>query len=127
MRMVRTKTDKADALLIAGYGSSEKPKEWIPPKGFEIKLQQMNSYIDRLNKSKTMAENQLHAFRHTGALDQGLEREMTEEIKGYKTRIAEKEKQMHAIIEEEHKDMMELLESIPGIGKKTATLLVLKT
>lgn len=127
MRMTRTKTDKADALLIARYGLTEKPKAWIPPKGFEIKLQQMNSYIDRLNKSKTMAENQLHAFSHTGALDKGLEKELLEEIKGYKMRIVENEKQMHSIIKEEHKNMMESIESIPGIGSKTATLLILKT
>lgn len=127
MRMTRTKTDKADASLIAQYGYTEKPKEWTAPKEFELRLQQLNSYLDRLNKIKTMTQNQLHAFKHSGVLDVRLESDLLEEIEDYKRRIREKEVEMNFIIENEHYKMKESLESIPGIGPKTATLLIVAT
>jgi len=39
MRLLRAKTDKADARMIAAYGKVEQPDAWQPPAGYVIKLQ----------------------------------------------------------------------------------------
>lgn len=127
MRMSRAKTDKKDAVMIARYGESEKPSLWKAPGDLAIKLQQMRTYIEGLEKRKTIVYNQYHAFSHTSRLSLCLAEEMEQEIRGYDARIASKERELSALMEKEYGSTMKNLRSIPGIGPKSATLMVLTT
>jgi transposase len=127
MRMSRAKTDKKDAILIAQYGLLEKPAEWKAPSELVIQIQQTETYVEGLKKRKQIANNQLHAFKHTGQLSKPLEKEIEEEIEGYNKKIAEKEKEILGLLEKEHGKLLKNLKSIPGIGDRSAILLILTT
>lgn len=127
MKLIRTKTDKKDAIMIASYGESEKPKLWEPPSEHILQVQQLESYLEGIKKRRTMVSNQLHSFKHTGKLTKELENELEEEIAEYDAKIARKEKEIKEQLEKEHKKLIGNLESIPGIGGRSAALLTITT
>src|SRR5438105_13595810 len=45
MRLMRAKTDKKDAIMIAEYGKMENPKEWNPESGYVLELKKMQQLM----------------------------------------------------------------------------------
>lgn len=124
MRMSRAKTDKKDAKLIAEYGKTEQPALWQPPQQHVIAMQQMEALLSNLKKEHTGLNNQLGSFESSGMLDKGLKKEITKEL-SHKALLIEKiTKQMQQIAETHYAKMLTSLESIPGIGKQTAMMLI---
>ena len=60
-------------------------------------------------------------------LSKKLEQELKEELDGYDLKINEKEKQISGLIEQEYKELASNLKSIPGIGNRSATVMILST
>ncbi|MGH2623353.1 MAG: IS110 family transposase [Sphingobacterium sp.] len=125
MRLSRAKTDRKDALMIAQYGQTEKPDLWKPPSALTFQLQQLEAYLEMLKKM--MLCNQLHAFKSSGVLLKDLDEELQEQIHGFERKIKEKEKEINQLINQEYKDLMNNLTSIPRIGKRSATLMIINT
>jgi transposase len=125
MRMSRAKTDKKDAMMIAEYGKAEKPSLWQRPEQHTITLQQMEALLANLNKEKTSLNNQLESFSHSGMLDKQLKKVIVKELKHKERLIKEVSKAMEALAEEHYAQMLSNLESIPGVGKKTAMALII--
>lgn len=59
MMMMRTKTDKKDAQLIALYCKVNQPLAWSPPSGDEVELKALNRRLNQLHKLRTMENNRL--------------------------------------------------------------------
>lgn len=127
MRMSRAKTDRKDALLIAQYGQTEKPGLWKPPSELTFQLQQLEAYLEGLKKRKGILSNQLHAFKSSGVLLKDLDKEIREELDDYDRKIKERERQINDLINHEYSGMMANLKSIPGIGDRSATVMILNT
>ena len=72
MRMIRTKTDKKDALMIREYGITEKPLLWSPDEPSITKLKQLNAAIELLDKQSTATQNQLEAMKEMPDTDKTL-------------------------------------------------------
>jgi transposase len=119
-RMVRTKTDKVDAQLIAGFCAERSPSPWQAPSPGQQALRAMVLRLDALQTMRTQESNRLQVARE--AVKPGI----TEHIEWL-------DKQIDALIKaiREHldndpklKDKQALLDSIPGLGERTiATLL----
>lgn len=124
MRMVRSKTDKKDAEMIARYGKTEKPVLWKPAKDLIIKLKQKNTVLEQLLKQSTSLSNQIEAFTQSQVQDE----ESLQVLKRMKLFVTEQikslEEQAAKIINLHFKDTFMSLTSIPGIGKKTAIMLI---
>lgn len=127
MRMSRTKTDRKDALLIAQYGQTEKPDLWKPPSALTFQLQQLETYLEMLKKMKRMLSNQLHAFKASGVLLKDFEEEIQGQIDDFDIKISEQEKKINDLINQEYSGLMKNLKSIPGIGDRCATLMIINT
>lgn len=127
MRLVRTKTDKADARLIAGYGLSESLTQWTPPTAWSVTLQHLDALSDQLQKHHTALINQLHAFDAGGMMDKKTRQFITKAIRVVEKQQKEASDRMLQILSTYHGQMMKNLQSIPGLGKKTAALLVMVT
>jgi transposase len=56
-QLQRTKTDSADAALIARFGRREDPRPWEPPEAAESRLQEPTRARQALQKEKTRAQN----------------------------------------------------------------------
>jgi transposase len=124
MRMSRTKTDKKDALMIAEYGKTEKPAVWKAPEQHVIQLQQREAVLSNLMKERTALLNQLESFSCSGMLDKGLKKTLIKAL-GYKEDlIAQLNKEMEELASRHYAEMLQHLESIPGMGKKTAMALI---
>jgi len=124
MRMSRAKTDKKDAMMIAEYGKTEKPVLWKIPEQHVITLQQMEALLSSLGKERTALNNQLESFTHSGMLDKALKKEIVKELE-HKDRLIKKlNKAMEILAAEHYAEMLSNLESIPGMGPKTAMALL---
>lgn len=127
MRMVRAKTDKKDAMMIALYGLSEQPTLWQPNEKHVMQLHQNHTAIEGLQKQSTMLNNQLEAFSQVPENDKEVMRELRALLKTIKMKIAKLEARMIGIVKGHYAATFASLITIPGIGPKTAILLIAVT
>lgn len=118
----RTKTDKADAELIARFCLAQQPKAWQPPAAELRELQALVRRLESLIEMRLMEENRLSS----GGLTEPVRHSLAEHI----AYLIEEIKRTEALIQQHisnHPDLKEqsdLLDSIPGIGETTAALLL---
>lgn len=127
MRMIRTKTDKKDAAMIREYGVTEKPKLWQPDAPSITKLKQLNGAIDLLDKNITALSNQLEAFTQMPDADKKLLGAIKKIIVANEKAKEKMEKEMHEVTTKEYGEAYKALQSIPGVGPKTASILIAVT
>jgi len=127
MRLIRAKTDKADAKMIALYGLSETLAPWSVPDACITTLQQLDDIGEQLSKQLTALNNQFEAFTEGGAMQKQVKQFLISAIKVTEKQRAVIEKQINDLISSHYSDMMKNLTSIPGLGKKTATVLIVLT
>jgi transposase len=119
-QLVRTKTDKVDARLIAQYCHERRPAPWQPPRPVEQALRALVLRVDALQTMRVQESNRLEVARdavragiveHLGWLDQEIARLL---------------KQIHDHIDADPplRDMRTLLDSIPGLGERTIAALL---
>jgi transposase len=125
MRMSRAKTDKKDAMMIAEYGKAEKPMLWQMPEEHIISLQQMEALLANLNKERTALNNQLESFSHSGMLDKQLKKIIDKELEHKAGLIKKLNSAMEVMAKQHYAEMLSSLETIPGMGRKTAMALII--
>ncbi len=126
MNLNRAKTDKKDATVIRKYGElmQERLRFWQPiPKQIN-ELKQLNTSVDLLYKQLGQIKNQLSAFESSGFVCRELEKELKMMMSLTQSGIAKLEAKMSAIVNEHYAENLELLQSIPSIGRKTAIMLI---
>lgn len=124
MRMSRTKTDKKDAVMIAEYGKNQTPNLWKLEAEYVLEIKQMHAYVEQMNKSRTGLIRQREAFKYNAVESLALKESLEKMILLLETEIALIENKMIAIIKDQHNELFQQLKSIPGIGIKTAMLLI---
>lgn len=124
MRMTKAKTDKKDAQMIAQYGESERPDLWQPNEKAVTQLQLINSALEGLHKHVSMVINQLEAFNLVPEKDPEVINTLKSLLRSLKLKISKLEARAKKITKECFEQTNKLLQSIPGIGPKTATMLI---
>lgn len=127
MRLLRAKTDKADAKLIAQYGSREALQTWTPPEQYIITLSQLDSISEQLSKQHTALTNQLEAFTQSGMLERDTKKILLAAVRFIDHQQKVVEKKISTLIQDHHAALMHSLVTIPGLGKKTAAMLIVLT
>jgi transposase len=119
-RLVRTKTDKVDAQLIAGFCFERNPAPWQAPAPGEQVLRAMVLRLEALQTMRLQESNRLAVARD--AVRSGISSHiewLDKEIDTLVNRIRQ-----HLDDDPSLRDKKALLESIPGLGERTiATLL----
>lgn len=119
-RLVRTKTDKVDAKLIAEFCRERNPQPWQAPSPSEQALRAMVLRLDALQAMRTQESNRLEVARsvvkddiasHIAWLDG--------EIKALIRKIHD-----HIDGDADMRDKQALLDSIPGLGERTISMLL---
>lgn len=119
-QMVRTKTDKVDAQLIAGFCFERCPEPWQAPTPSEQALRAMVLRLEALQAMRTQESNRLDVARD--AVKPGI----TEHIEWLDKQISTLANTIrdHINNDPKMKSKQALLDSIPGVGERTiATLL----
>ena len=124
MRMMRAKTDKKDAQMIAEYGKTETPSPWNPEADYVLELKQMQAFVEQLNKNRTGFIRQKEAFSFNSAPSSLVIKGLCKMIKSIEKEIQLIEEKMEILIKIEHQNLFNQLQSIPGIGRKTALALI---
>ena len=124
MRLIRAKTDKADAKMIALYAIAEQPDLWTAPHKYAVTLQQLDAIDEQLGKQHTALANQLEAFTQSGMMEKETKQFLLKSIKSISQQRKHIEKKIEELIQKYHGEMMQHLTSIPGLGKKTAAMLI---
>lgn len=127
MRLMRAKTDKKDAQMIADYGKMNNPGLWAAEAGYVLELKQMQAYVEQLNKQRTSFIRQQEAFKQGTVFNKDVSVGLKRFILKIEGEIKKIESKMVSIIELHHKEMFDKLNSIPGLGKKTSMLLIVLT
>jgi len=121
-RLSRTKTDKADATLIAQFCSERRPPQWQPLPAEIRELQALVRRLDSLVEMRQMEANRLEVSTAAQAV--------TESLVGHLAFLDEEVARAESLIRthiNNHPGLQEqrdLLLSIPGIGSITAAKLL---
>jgi transposase len=119
-QLVRTKTDKTDAKLIAQFCQERKPPAWEPPTLAEQALRALVLRLDALQTMRLQEANRLEVARaavregiaqHIAWLDQEIDR-LAQVIRS------------HIDEDPRLRDKQRLLDSIPGLGERTIAILL---
>jgi transposase len=124
MRMMRAKTDKKDAVMIAEYGKTENPKNWEPEQAYVLELKQMQAYVEQMNKSRTGLIRQQEAFKQNPTQCIPMNKSIVKMVKIIEKEIATIEVKMEMLVKQHHQKLFEQMQSIPGLGKKTSMQLI---
>lgn len=114
-RMVRTKTDKVDAQLIATFCFERHPEPWQAPSPSEQALRAMVLRLEALQTMRTQETNRLEVAREAVKMDIAQHIEWLDaEIKRLSKKIRD-----HIHHDPDLRDKQALLDSIPGVGERT--------
>lgn len=126
---VKTITDKTSSEAIARFGLERNLDTWKKPRPILFQMKQLTRERDQIVQERTVAKNQLHA-EEVGAYP------LKSSLNRIKQRIKLLDKQEDAIMEEltelihqdqEIKETVDRMCSIPGIGLLTAAVILSET
>lgn len=119
--IVRTKTDKCDADLIAKYAATVKPKPSHKPCPEKQQLKRLIRHQEALIKQKTQLSTKLEA-----AIDSYVHNSIKQLIEEFDKQINSLKKEIKILVEntEKIKKQVDLLKTIPGISDTTARLII---
>ncbi len=118
--LVRTKTDRVDARLIARFCVAQRPEPWQAPSPAIRELRALVARRDALNAMRTQESNRLLVARE--AVRAGIETHLAYLEKA----IAEIDAALRQKIDDDPdlKEQRALLDSVPGLGDKTIAVLL---
>jgi transposase len=120
--LLRAKTDRVDAKLIARFCQAQRPRAWAPPDAATRELQALHRRLEALEGMRQQEANRLEGAGGSEAVRESIERHvayLSEQIEQTRRAIDE---QIGA--SPELKRRCALLETIPGVGRKTAARLL---
>lgn len=119
-QLVRTKTDRADARLIAAFCAAQCPEPWQAPTPAIRELRALVARRNALDAMRTQEKNRLLVARD--AVRRGIEAH----LEYLEQAIAEIEAAIREKIDRDPdlKQQRELLDTIPGLGDKTIPVLL---
>ena len=86
MRLMRAKTDKKDAAIIAEYGKLENPALWQPRPEHMLQMQQLQALQDSFTGQLTRLTNQQKTFKSSGIENKFAHQLLAKEINHAKSR-----------------------------------------
>jgi transposase len=124
MCLQRIKTDKSDAKMLSAYGESEQPKEWIPDPEYIQLGKQLLGVMELYIRQQTALKNKLDNLQSAGLKTGKMISSIKLQIKRVQGEISKLETELQEMLKVNASKEMTQLMSIPGIGKKTAAMLM---
>jgi transposase len=125
--MHRVKTDKNDAMMLVEYGRIMEPDLWQPDAAHYTQAQQLLNIQAQLIKNRTSVTNRIEAIDlSVNQCKSGLKL-LNQQLKFIEKQLNQIDKELDALVDKWNREDVNNLESIPGIGRKTAVALVVYT
>ena len=127
MRLVRAKTDRVDANIIREYGCLETLPVWMPTEDVFIELNQLDSHLQGLQGDRNRVIGRLEALQQCARINAYTLEDLQLQLTDLEGRIKQCEKELVVLTEAHFPELLTLLTSIKGIGKKTAIMFIVLT
>ncbi len=113
--------------MICAYAQQLELKLWQGNSKHQIECLQMTRLLSMLTKQSTMYKNKLHGESVLGNPSKVVVSSIKRSLKQVQKEIKLIEDKLLALVKQVHQDVLTRLKSIPGIGDKTALMLVVLT
>jgi len=127
MKLSKIKTDKSDSKLICEYAEQVELKLWQGNSKNEIECLQMVRSLSVYTKQSTMLKNKLHSEAVLGNPSRVVVSSLKRSLNHLEKEIKNLEDKLLVLVKQVHQDLLTRLGTIPGIGRKTAIMLVVLT
>jgi len=124
MKLSKIKTDKSDSKLICEYAGQVELKLWQGNSMTEIECLQIVRALSVYTKQSTMLKNKLHGEAVLGNPSKAVVSSLNRSLKQVKKELETLESKLLTLVKQLHQDLLTRLKTIPGIGPKTAIMLV---
>jgi len=127
MGLSKIKTDKSDSKLICAYAEQVDLTLW---KGSSKAVQESLQIVRALSvytKQRTMIKNKLHGESVLGEPSKAVVKSLKRSLKQLDKEMKTLKNQLLIIVKESHQDLFARIKTIPGIGRKTAIMLIVLT
>ena len=127
MKLSKIKTDKSDSKLICDYAQQVELKLWQGNSKVEMECLQITRALAIYTKQSTMLKNKLHGEAVLGEPSKAVVRSIKRSLKQVVNEIKTLEVKLLVLVKQAHQDLLIRLKTIPGIGPKTAIMLIVLT
>ena len=127
MRLSKIKTDKSDSKLIGEYAKQVELKLWRGNSKHQLECLQMTRLLAVYTKQSTALKNKLHGESVLGNPSKVVVSSLKRSLRQVKKEMEMLEEKLQILVKEVHSEVLSRLKTIPGIGKKTALMLVVLT
>ncbi|OUJ68950.1 IS110 family RNA-guided transposase [Hymenobacter crusticola] len=125
MHLSKGKSDRKDAQWLLRYGQQQAVKVWHPEETTLVECRQLEQVNEQLLKQKTMVHNALEALQQQPFVSKLAVKLLQQTLKALTQQVEAVEAKLLVLLHKRFASEMKLLCSIPGIGPKTAGMLLL--
>jgi len=125
MHLGKGKSDKKDAQWIRRYGEQNQVTSWQPEQQILVECRQLEQVTEQLIKQRTMVINALEALKRQPVASSLAVKSLEHTLKMLDKQVQQIQEKLLDTLEKAFAREIKLLSSIPGIGKKTAGMLLL--
>lgn len=127
MQGERNKSDKKDAYWLWHYSQHRECKCWVMPSAEQLRCQQLLKGIDLYTRQLTMLSNQQHALDTLPVQDPGMRKSLKRMAGHLEKELRKLEQELDTILQSWVPEQVDMLKSIPGLGKRAVALLIVFT
>ncbi|KAA5548363.1 IS110 family RNA-guided transposase [Adhaeribacter rhizoryzae] len=125
MHLGKGKSDKKDAQWIRRYGEQTQVAYWQPEEQVIVECRQLEQLTEQFIKQRTMVINSLEALERQPVVSELAVKSLKQTLKMLEKQIKQIQDKLLVTLEKAFAKEIKLLSSIPGIGRKTAGMLLL--
>ena len=127
MKLSKIKTDKSDAKAICEYAALNEVPLYTAKNKNQAESHQLLGLIEAYLKQSTALKNKLHGEKTLGIPSKAVYHSLNRSLKSIQREIKVLEERLTALVKEYQQTQLTLLKSIPGMGVKTALMLIVMT
>lgn len=127
MKLSKVKTDKSDARSICEYATVNEVPLYTARDENQAESLQLLRLIEIYTKQSTALKNKLHGEKVLGKPSKAVFHSLNRSLKAVQKEIKILEDRLTEIVKEEQQKQLTLLKTIPGMGNKTAIMLLVLT
>ena len=127
MKLAKIKTDKSDAKAICDYGLTQEVPLYNALTDTQSECLQLFRLMDNLLKSRTAIKNKIHGEKVLGIPSRYVFRSLNKTLKHLNNELKGIDVKLLSLVKKDQQKQLTLLQTIPGIGQKTALFLIVVT
>lgn len=127
MKLSKVKTDKSDARAICEYAQNVEVPLYTANDEAQAESLQLIRLMDVYLKQSTQIKNKIHGEKALGIPSKVVYKSLERSLNALKKEIKQLETRLLELVKAHQQEQLTLLKGIPGLGNKTAIMLIVMT